>query len=100
MDTTLTINNHEFFASKTELKNAPLLIIYNKTGFLACGYVDINTCNKLGDVAAIVRGVNTFDEMLDANVAELSEKAKEVLQKQNVKLQLTGREFLVRISKK
>ncbi len=98
MNTTITINNAEFLASKTELNNAPLLIIYNKTGFLACGYVDINTCNKLRDVAAIVRAVKTFDEMLDAEIIALSEKAKELFAGKKVKLPLIGREFLINVS--
>lgn len=93
----ITINNIKFFASKTELNNAPLLVIYNKIGFLACGYIDVNTCNKLGDVAAIVRGVKTFDQMLDAQIVSLSEKAKELFAGKNVKLPLTGREFLLNI---
>jgi len=37
----------------------PLLIIKGSKGFLACGYVNVETCNKTGEACAIVTGVKT-----------------------------------------
>ncbi len=41
-----------------------------------CGYLNMNTANKLGDIAGKVTGVKTFDDMLNATVIEVSENAK------------------------
>ncbi len=59
-----------------DLGKAPLLIIQAKKGFLMCGYLNMNTANKLGDIAGKVTGVKTFEDMLKATVVEVSENAK------------------------
>ena len=60
-----------------ELK-LPLLIIKSSKGFLACGYINIETCNKTGEACAIVTGVKTHDEMLDADVKAVSREAEKL----------------------
>jgi len=59
-----------------DLGKAPLLIIQAKKGYVMCGYLNINAANKIGDIAGRVTGVKTFDDMLNANVVEISENAK------------------------
>jgi len=61
-----------------DLANAPLLIIQAKKGFVMCGYLNIQTANKLGDVAGKVTRVKTFQDMLEAKIVELSENAKKL----------------------
>lgn len=51
----------------------PLLIIKEDKGFLACGYVNVDTCNATGEACAIVRGVSNYDDMLSASVVAVSE---------------------------
>jgi len=41
----------------------PLLVMKAPKGILGCGYINVETCNKTGEVCAIVTGVNTFDDM-------------------------------------
>jgi len=53
----------------------PLLIMTEKNGFLACGYINVETCNKTGEACAIVTGVNNYDEMKAAKVVSVSEAA-------------------------
>jgi uncharacterized protein YunC (DUF1805 family) len=53
----------------------PLLIIKGLKGFLACGYINVETCNKTGEACAIVIGVKTHDEMLNAEVKAVSAAA-------------------------
>jgi uncharacterized protein YunC (DUF1805 family) len=53
----------------------PLLIIKGSKGFLACGYINVETCNKTGEACAIVIGVKTHDEMLNAEVKAVSAAA-------------------------
>jgi len=58
------------------LGKAPLLILQARKGYLMCGYLNMNTANKLGDIAGRVTGVKTYDDMLNASVTEISENAK------------------------
>ena len=53
----------------------PLLIIRGRNGFLACAYIDVATCKTTQDACAIVTGVSTFDEMLNAEVVRVSQRA-------------------------
>ncbi len=59
-----------------DLGNAPLIILQAKKGYLMCGYLNMNTANKLGDIAGKVTGVKTFQDALNATVVEVSEQAK------------------------
>lgn len=56
----------------------PLLIITGSKGSLACGYVSVATCDKLGDALAVVRGVGDFDAMCAAEVQEVSAAAADL----------------------
>jgi uncharacterized protein YunC (DUF1805 family) len=53
----------------------PLLIIKGSKGFLGCGYIDVETCNKTGEACAIVTRVKTHDDMLDAEIKAISSEA-------------------------
>ena len=81
----IKINGKEAEGVSINTENTFVLIIKAKKGFLGCGYFDVNTANKVGDAAAIVTGVKTFDEMLNANVIKVSEKAKELGIKEGMK---------------
>lgn len=73
-----------------DLGKAPLLILHAKKGYLMCGYLNMNTANKLGDIAGKVTGVKTFDDMLKATVIEVSENAK----KEGLKEGMNAQDFL------
>ena len=60
-----------------ELKK-PLLIVKEKKGFLACGYINVETCNATGEACAIVKGVNSYDDMYKASVVAVSKQAIEL----------------------
>lgn len=60
---------------RIELKK-PLLIITTDHGMLACGYINVETCNKTGEACAIVTGVNDFDAMETATVVTVSTAAE------------------------
>jgi len=53
----------------------PLLVMTEEKGFLACGYINVETCNKTGEACAIVTGVNNYDEMKVAKIVIASEAA-------------------------
>lgn len=53
----------------------PLLIMKGARGFLACGYISVETVNRTGEACAIVTGVNDFDDMRRAAVVAVSQAA-------------------------
>lgn len=65
-------------------------MLQGSNGFLACGYIDINTAEKLDEAVAIVRGVKCFDDMLIAKVQDTSPKAEAL----GIKKGITGKEAL------
>ena len=73
---TISLEKGEAIGYSIDLGKAPLLLIQAKKGYVMCGYLNMNTANKLGDIAGKVTGVKTFDEVLNADVVEVSENAK------------------------
>ncbi|MBL8473217.1 MAG: YunC family protein [Rhodocyclaceae bacterium] len=53
----------------------PLLVMKAPNGFLACGYINVQTCDKLEEACAIVSGVSDFEEMKSATIVAVSKKA-------------------------
>ncbi len=94
METKICIDGAEFYAIKVELSKAPLLLIKGKNGFLACGYINMETANKLGETAAIVTGVKTFDDMLEAKIKLFSDEAKKL----GLDCNATGADFLKKLA--
>lgn len=73
-----------------DMNNAPIIVIKANKGFVMCGYLDINAANKLGDAAAKVKGVNSFEDVLNAEIIEVSLPAKEL----GIDTGITGKEAL------
>ena len=73
-----------------DMNNAPIIVIKADKGFVMCGYLDINAANKLGDAAAKVKGVNSFEDVLNAEIIDVSQPAKEF----GIDTGMTGREAL------
>lgn len=84
----------EFTAYSIPTTNTNVLIIGADKGFLACGYININVANKVNDICAIVTGVKTPDDMLDAKVVAVSNAAAKL----NVIEGMSGKEALVLMS--
>jgi uncharacterized protein YunC (DUF1805 family) len=68
----------------------PLLIIKGAKGFLACGYINVETCNKTGEACAIVTGVKNHDAMLVAEIKAVSIEAAKL----GVRVGMKGEETL------
>ncbi|MFP4051729.1 MAG: YunC family protein [Thermoplasmata archaeon] len=86
----ITIDDLIFVGTKIPFKGAPLLIIQKNKAGLACGYFSIETANKTGAPIATVSGVEDFEDMMEAEVNGVSEKAKEM----GIKEGMTGEEAL------
>jgi uncharacterized protein YunC (DUF1805 family) len=45
-------------------------------GFVMCGFLNVESAEKLGVTAAVVSGVKTFDDVLNGQVKAVTSKAK------------------------
>jgi len=68
----------------------PLLIIRGSRGFLGCGYINVSVCDRTGEACAIVTGVKTHEDMLDADVKSVSTEAERL----GIRVGMKGREAL------
>jgi len=73
----IDFDGHKLKGIKIPTGNAVILFIKAPAGFLGCGYFDIEIANKVKDVAAIVTGVKTFNDMMSKPVQKVSQAAQE-----------------------
>jgi uncharacterized protein YunC (DUF1805 family) len=55
----------------------PLLIMKAPKGFVACGYINVETCNRTEDACALVNAGN-FEDMKKAPIVAVSKRAEEL----------------------
>lgn len=89
----IEINGQKYTGHHIKTSVANILMIQAKSGFLACGYFDIETANKLGEPVAIVTGVKNYDDMLSAKVVKLSKPALD----KGLTLGMSGKEALSKL---
>ena len=75
------------------LPKSTLLLIRGQHGVLGCGYFRVETADRTGDALAVVTGVKSCDEMLTAEVRQVSAAAAEL----GVRPGMSGREALLRM---
>lgn len=66
------VGSKTFQYIRVEMKNAPLILLKGSVGYIMCGYLNIDTANKLGDVAVRVTGITDLESMIAATVTEVS----------------------------
>lgn len=71
-------------------QKAPLVLAKADKGFVMCGYLNIETAEKLGQAAALVAGVKTVDDLLAAKIVKLTSAANAL----GVAADMSGREAL------
>ncbi|WP_372519098.1 YunC family protein [Candidatus Ruminimicrobiellum ovillum] len=75
----IKVNNTVFKGVELPLcNNANLLVITGEKGYIMCGYLNINTAQKRNDVACIVTGVKTIEDMLNSKVVALTAQAQKL----------------------
>jgi uncharacterized protein YunC (DUF1805 family) len=72
----------------------PLLVVSGSRGVLSCGYLSLDAFERNGDAGAIVKGVDTYEDMLVAEVKAVSTRAREL----GVVVGMTGAEALKRFA--
>lgn len=85
----ININGKVAMGLKVELPDSPpLLIIVGRTGFVMCGFLNMEAAEKLNVAAATVSGVKTFEEVLQAEIKAVTSKAE----MKGIKLGMRGKE--------
>ena len=87
----LDLEGRKVLGIRVELPGSPpLLVLVAEEGFVMCGYLNVQAAEKLGVAAAMVSGVRTFEDVLEAPVKACTSKARELGVKEGMK----GREAL------
>ncbi len=87
----LKIDDKTSVGVKVDLpESPPLLLVIGETGFLMCGFLNMDAAERLSVAAAMVSGVKNFDDLLEAEVKAVTSKA----QKKGIKPGMTGKEAL------
>ncbi len=75
----------EFPTPKTKL-----LVVRGEKGILGCGYFNMSVAEKIDEALAVVRGVQSIEEMLEAEVRKASPAAQSL----GVTPGMTGRQAM------
>ena len=75
--TPLKIGDKEALGLKVDLPDSPpLLLILGRTGFVMCGFLNMEAAEKVNVTAAMVSGVKTFNDVLEAEIEAVTSKAE------------------------
>jgi len=75
--TTIKLDGKNCWGLRTDLpESPPLLLIIGEKGFVMCGFLSIESAEKLSVAAAVVSGVKTFEDVLNGQVKAVTSKAK------------------------
>ena len=73
----LKVDGKTCLGLKVELPDSPpLLLAIAEKGFIMCGFLNIDTAEKLGVAAAVVSGVESFEDVLATQIKAATSKAK------------------------
>ncbi|MFN0118163.1 MAG: YunC family protein [Elusimicrobiota bacterium] len=86
----IDLNGQIIKGIEIKFSKAPLVLAKAKSGFVMCGYLNLETAEKLGDAAAVVRGVMTVEDLLKAKIQGFTSFAAQ----KGVKEGMTGKEAL------
>jgi uncharacterized protein YunC (DUF1805 family) len=71
------VDGKVFSGVKIELpESPPLVLIVGEKGFVMCGFLNAEAAEKFNVAAAVVSGVKSFEDVLNAQVKTVTSKAK------------------------
>lgn len=76
-----------------ELQNANIVVLKAKKGYVMCGYLNIDTAERLGDAACMVTSVKNTQDALKAKIKTCTSKAKQI----GIKEGMTGEEAIKKL---
>lgn len=72
----IKVGDRSLLALKVEMPEAPpLLLLRGEKGFVMCGYLNLEVAERLGLAAAVVTGVKSFEDVLNAQIKGATTKA-------------------------
>lgn len=74
----LELGGKKLCGLKADLPKAPLVVIIASKGYVMCGYLNLDTAEKLGQAAAVVRGVMNFNDMLNGKISAATSQARKL----------------------
>jgi len=87
----VSIEDKTTLGLRVQLPNSPpLVMIIGQKGFVSCGFINMDAAEKFNVAAAMVSGVKSFDDVLNAEVKVATAKAQNL----GVKAGIKGKEAL------
>jgi uncharacterized protein YunC (DUF1805 family) len=74
----ISFDGKKYIALKQDIGNLPLIVVKAKNGYIACSYIDRETAEKVGDIAAFVSGVKTLDDLKKAKIRQATTWAEDL----------------------
>ncbi len=74
----ISFDGKKYIALKQDIGNLPLIVVKAKNGYIACSYIDKQTAEKVGDIAAFVSGVKNLDDLKKAKIREATTWAEDL----------------------
>jgi uncharacterized protein YunC (DUF1805 family) len=90
----VTVGEKQLQGVRVSLPNAPVLMLVGSRGFIGCGYFKVDVADKVGHALAVVSGVGSFDDMLNADVKAVSKEAGNI----GITVGMTGAEAAQRLA--
>lgn len=74
----ISFDGRKYNALKQDIGNLPLIVVKAKKGYVACSYIDKETAEKVGDIAAFVSGIKNLDDLKKAKIRETTTWAEDL----------------------
>lgn len=73
----LKVDGKTALGLKVDLPDSPPLVaVIGEKGFVMCGFLNVDVAERLGVTAAMVKGVKTFDDLLNAEIRAVTSEAE------------------------
>lgn len=72
----IKLKNKDITGIEVNLHNANFVLVVAPKGYICCGYLNLETAQKLGDVACVVTGVKTIEDLLRADIVNMTHQAE------------------------
>lgn len=73
----IKVDDKTYLGVRIELPDSPpLLLVSGDKGFVMCGFLNMEAAERMNVAAAMVSGVKTFEDVLDAQIKAATTKAK------------------------
>jgi len=74
----IVFEGRKYITFKQNIGNLPLIVVKAKNGYVACSYIDKETAEKVGDIAAFVSNVKDVDDLMKAKIRAVTTWAENI----------------------